>query len=659
MEQLLQIKKQRRGGIMKPIVIDLKQKEQDDYEQLISILDNVYEELKEKMTYELKDINTDDLINIYLQECRLEGIGYIYKERQVQDCNTCKNTLRKLFKIVLIEENEIKPFMKILYEKIPSDNVYKPIFKKIVNEIYKKIGLDNIKKLPYYEKTPREAGGFIHYYYRNDLFKTQNPERIIALYNYLQKINNINIDLDYLKDNLFRFNDFEYLFRDYLLLKDYTLYQLLDTEIPEYLTTSTSVATFLEKVATEDIDNAISFWNMAIDPERYMKQKEKELSEKEAERLLNDLLSKYDFDFRIADINDLTVSELIFVDRRLTKINNKTKQLLDIIKSDLKPDKIKLDIEKLPKKSFDDLLKELPDIEQLELFITDNSFPSAIIIADGDNIITKSKKYLITQSGAATAKNDILNEVKKHGGVVDAPFVCSLWWATGCDYDLHLLINNKYECYFSNKTITYENNTFKLDVDMNVSDANIPAVENIYSKNDTLPDGEYKLFIKNFTYRGRGKDKLIQVFLRIPGYGEMMLITKKQLKSKEILEICKFRIKNSKIVEIKINPEFKLNNNSEGYFKRITFIYNDEYLKNNLFIATDEDKEEIEFPPFAPEHLKTEIRHKYNKILNKISKNMKFRINKKSAVGYLLRKDNPFILKVKYNNNKQKIYLIS
>ena len=643
------------------IVLDMARIEERDYNKVVEAFDRVYEKIDGKVAYFIDGINTDELWNSYLKLCRESGIGHIYKKRQVQDCSICRQALKYIFRIVIPDSGELRTIFDFILDELDKGNVYYKIFEELNNEIKRKVSVENLIRMNRVPNTPREAGGFVHFYIK-DIFKRNDPQRIISLHRFLEKIKGITLNEIYdVKDLMFRFNDFEYLFRDYLSLTDKDLIDLLEIEIPEYLTTSTAVASFLE-IFIEDKDRAIDEWNKFIDPYKYMKRKEKELTEKEAERLINELLSKYDFEFRIMNINDFSLSELLYVDRRVVNIDEKTKRLLDLIKTELKKDELKIDVEKIPKIKFEELLNMIPDIDEMYLFVNECMEKAAWMGSIGSNIITKRRKYVITEGGNATTKNEVLREVEKHGGVIDAPFVCSIWWATGCDYDLHLEVNGGvHHVYYHNKKKNIDGSVFELDIDMNVFDPNIPAVENIYSYSDILPDGEYLLYIHNIYYRGCGDDKTIKVFLRIPGYGDLSLETEKQLNKGEKLEICRFKVKDGRIIDMRVNDVFKskYNNNAIGWFERVSFIMADEYNINNIFIATENETNEIEFYPFSFEHLKYEVRVRYGKVLQKIMKKMKFPIDKKSAIGYIVRKDMPFIVKVKFRNGKQKVFLVS
>jgi hypothetical protein len=102
--------------------------------------------------------------------------------------------------------------------------------------------------------------------------------------------------------------------------------------------------------------------------------------------------------------------------------------------------------------------------------------------------------------------DSIKERVKARGGSVTGEFRASLAWVNSDDLDLHLREPDGNEIFYSNKR-SYRTDG-ELDVDMNVSESGANtsrnAVENItYQRRRTMLEGEYHLFVHNYTHRER------------------------------------------------------------------------------------------------------------------------------------------------------------
>lgn len=99
-------------------------------------------------------------------------------------------------------------------------------------------------------------------------------------------------------------------------------------------------------------------------------------------------------------------------------------------------------------------------------------------------------------------EQELLQNVSKSNLVgSNGKFRVHLEWRTIDDLDLHLIIPDGQEIYYSNKNITSNGCTGHLDVDANAgSNYTSSPQENIFW-DDTAPEGRYKINIHCFTYR--------------------------------------------------------------------------------------------------------------------------------------------------------------
>lgn len=102
----------------------------------------------------------------------------------------------------------------------------------------------------------------------------------------------------------------------------------------------------------------------------------------------------------------------------------------------------------------------------------------------------------------------IKQNVKSAGGNVTAPFRGSLMWNHNRvwnqnDLDLHLRLKSNHHLHVCYRNKLSKSTGINLDVDIIYPKKSEPAVENIVMPSLQLaPDGDYELFVENFTYRG-------------------------------------------------------------------------------------------------------------------------------------------------------------
>jgi len=110
----------------------------------------------------------------------------------------------------------------------------------------------------------------------------------------------------------------------------------------------------------------------------------------------------------------------------------------------------------------------------------------------------------------STLSEEELNNQLQNAGALTGAITVSMLWSTSDDLDLHLVIPNGEEVYYSNKA---SSDGATLDVDMQAWEDEIVAqpVENIYSTTPTA--GHYQVYIYN--YNDRTPDSASSYLVRV------------------------------------------------------------------------------------------------------------------------------------------------
>jgi hypothetical protein len=210
---------------------------------------------------------------------------------------------------------------------------------------------------------------------------------------------------------------------------------------------------------------------------------------------------------RYAVEEDITVNNVLFADRKITKLKG---SIFDDLKADVKDKKPNLKkVDDVDIKTFiEDIL---PKAESVELFLEnthENNLMSLVapINKDSKNIFKWDNNFSWSYNGEFT--DSIKERVKKAGGSVTGDLRCSLSWFNYDDLDIHMQEprksgNSHHHIYYGNRGIN-SNSGGKLDVDMNAGGkTSRSAVENItYARRRTLIEGEeYHLYVNQFCKR--------------------------------------------------------------------------------------------------------------------------------------------------------------
>jgi hypothetical protein len=210
-------------------------------------------------------------------------------------------------------------------------------------------------------------------------------------------------------------------------------------------------------------------------------------------------------DRRYATIEDITINNILFADRKAKKAMNVFDGLASAV-----PEKVP-NLDKIETVSIEDFLANvLPKAESLEVMFENRHAGNLLsLIAPVDPTAKTMFKWPnnFSWSYAGELADSIKERVKRAGGAVDGDLRCSLSWFNYDDLDLHLIEPGASRTTINGEEICFSNRRSRaggeLDVDMNVgSGGSRSAVENItYPDRRTMREGLYRLFVYNYNKR--------------------------------------------------------------------------------------------------------------------------------------------------------------
>lgn len=265
---------------------------------------------------------------------------------------------------------------------------------------------------------------------------------------------------------------------------------------------NTAIGTLLTNLSEDmDLDQAVTAFERIMAPTNY-KRPVALVTQKmiaEAEKTIEGLGYANSLGRRFATVDDLTVNNLLFVNRDTKKVMGALADLKETVpvnpKSFGRVEEVTIDnfIKNiLPKCTKVEMLFENRHISNLVSLITAKD-PSAPTLFKWSNSFSWSYKGLLTDS--------IKEKVKSAGGRVEGELRVSLEWYNYDDLDLHVLEPNGYEIHFRSKISPHTGGT--LDVDMNAGGActRTPVENIIFPSQAKMKEGRYKVMVNQFCRR--------------------------------------------------------------------------------------------------------------------------------------------------------------
>ena len=249
-----------------------------------------------------------------------------------------------------------------------------------------------------------------------------------------------------------------------------------------------------------ELESAIKMYESKVAPHNYKRPKSIVTAKmvEEAKETLEKLGFLDSIYRRAAKLTDIPADKILFTSQEQKAFN-----VFDDMTKDSKASTKKTKIEDAKEMSIQDLLKELKDLQKLELLPTNALQANQLVLTEAVNqdapspfLWSNTLSWAYINSDTADA---VTMRVKNAGGNVDGDVRVSLSWDNKDDLDLSLYkVGSRYKIYFGNR------NEFGgiLDVDANAWSIMSEPVENIFWHNmHDLKDGKYVVIVNNYQKR--------------------------------------------------------------------------------------------------------------------------------------------------------------
>lgn len=470
-----------------------------------------------------------------------ENENPVYRQRHEYDCNACKHFFNKIGGLVFIDgQYDIHSIWDIETPDKDINTIARKIGDYVKSKFIRDVFLSDSKVVGIQHNYGQSDNDEI---IRYDHFYADIPQR------YVGRKSDIQANLAQIRDdaNVFRrtLNEIsEYAISVVLeLISSNSLYKGKEWEIvlnkllaykkeydkldsckkePFIWFVSANEASYLSRIKNHsigvllqditsglDINVAVDRYEKIVAPENYKRPKPiftYEMARKAKDKIvklgLGDSLKR-----RFATIDDISVSNTLFVDRNIKKVDQSNDVFAEIM-SCAKHKPIKFD--RVSEIGIDDFIdKVLPNANSVEAYIPNtltNNFVSLIApkISGSKSLLKWNNGFGWAYTGNIT-DSSIKQNVAKSGGNVNGVLRFSIQWNDGDDYnpndfDAHCIEPSGYKIHYANR----RNSRTKgmLDIDVVVPQKNCPAVENITWPDITYMDaGIYKFYVNTFCNR--------------------------------------------------------------------------------------------------------------------------------------------------------------
>lgn len=264
---------------------------------------------------------------------------------------------------------------------------------------------------------------------------------------------------------------------------------------------NTSIGTLLIDLSEgKELDKAVEAFERVVAPQNYKRPTAlvtKKMIE-EAERLINELGYTDSLERRCATSEDVSINDLLFVDRNVKKAKGVFEEMKENVLINPKT------LKKVEEIHIDDFVMNiLPTARNIQLLFENGHLNNLVSLItaknEAPNLFKWNNPFSWSYTNAVT--DSIKEQVKAAGGKVEGELRISLSWFNYDDLDLHIIEPSGRRIYYGDKVSPITGG--HLDVDMNAhSGKTRKAVENvIYTNENRISEGIYKVFVRNFCQR--------------------------------------------------------------------------------------------------------------------------------------------------------------
>jgi hypothetical protein len=254
------------------------------------------------------------------------------------------------------------------------------------------------------------------------------------------------------------------------------------------------------------LDDAMKKYLVVVDPQNFHRPKPfvtpKQLEA--AKKTLEEMGLSSAMERRYARISDITVNNLLWVDRTASK-KLKGGSPFDDIEATSAPKLPKLD--NISEVGIDDFLANVvPTAKSIDVLLENAHEANLMTLlcpvdATAERLFKWDNGFSWDYNGGAT--DAVKERVKARGGAVEGDLCCRLAWEYADDLDFHMHEPDESHIYYGQRR---SHNGGYLDIDANGMDGQIEhPVENIaYADKNRMKEGVYTLVVNNFNRRSSG-----------------------------------------------------------------------------------------------------------------------------------------------------------
>lgn len=487
-------------------------------------------------------VDKDEMWNTYLSSFP-KGTNPLFRERTEHDCSCCRGFIKNIGNVVALKNGKIET----IWDFECDDATYGPVI-KAMSAFVRKYEIDNVylsieKKIGCHHNFEQmEKIGphrWDHFYLElPDKYMCRNSLQKNAALNefrssrdvLLRSLREITMDavdtiLELCRTNtLYKGQEYEYMVKSFKELK--VEFDKLDSEEAQSLYSweksiavgnvvsrirNHAIGTLLVNVSEGmDLDEAVKQYEKITAPSNYKRSKPiftKKMLE-DAKKTIEEMGYAESLPRRHANLDDITVNDILFVNRDDAKRVKGTEDIFDTLSKMTKDSGSAKKFSKVEEITAETFVNEvLPTATNVEVYLENKLSPNFVSLIAPQNANTKSMFKWGNNFSWAYAGNltDSMKErVKAAGGRVDGDLRFSIQWnedgTDDCDLDAHCKEPNGYEIYYSTaKKPSYSPTKGQLDVDIIHPGHNI-AVENItWADRKTMKNGTYKFFVHQFS----------------------------------------------------------------------------------------------------------------------------------------------------------------
>lgn len=514
------------------------------FTQMRDLLNKHFDEVMKPQPYLFEvQMDKEKMWNVYLNSYP-EGTNKIFRTRTEHDCSCCRGFIKQLGNVVAIIDGKVIS----IWDFECDDPVYGPVIKTmsefVHNHDISDVYLSIFRKIGCHHNFELVENGdpikWNHFYTELDekfvtfgAFKgTKLNELRTAKSTFKRALDEIDMSavdtlLELIADNsIYRgqewtnplkiFKEHKIVYMELTSEKDKELYAWEHSvKLGRCSITgirNTSIGTLLVDISEgKDLEQAVRSYEAITDPNVYKRPKPifTEKMRQEAEKKITELGFMSALARRFAKIDDITINDILFVDRSVSRRLKGSTSIFDELAKDVKTKPKKFDrVETIPIQKF--ITDVLPTIQSIEAYVENShksNFVSLIAPQDPDarSMFKWGNNYTWAYTGNVT--DSFKQKVKEFGGNIEGVLRFSIKWnedgKDSVDLDAHCITPNGREIYFGNKfdvTTRGELDVDIIDPNRQVTGSDKTAVENItWGSKKFMTPGQYKFFVYQYS----------------------------------------------------------------------------------------------------------------------------------------------------------------